>query len=132
VADWFGYAYIDELPDDGTQEHEVYARFGLAAYAAQKFEIGVVNLLTVAGLTEVTASNSMDEQFAAFMGKTAGAPLHDVHAGEVCSGLPGVLLLHPRLEFGQLGLLLLDLLLQPARPGLQHPAYLVEHVRSDG
>lgn len=79
MADWFGYAYIHELPDDGSQEHEVYARFGLAAYAAQTFEIGMVNLLTVAGLTESTAANSMDEQFAALMGKTAGALLRDVH-----------------------------------------------------
>jgi hypothetical protein len=79
MADWFGYAYIHELPDDGSQEHEVYARFGLAAYAAQTFEIGMVNLLTVAGLTEATAANSMDEQFGALMGKTAGALLREVH-----------------------------------------------------
>lgn len=79
MVEWFGYPYIFELPDDGSQQHEVYARFGLAAYAAQRFEIGMVNLLTVAGLTEGAAPDSMTEQLAALMGKTAGKLLREVH-----------------------------------------------------
>lgn len=79
MADWLGCPYISELPDDGSQEREVYSRFGRAAYAAQVFEIGMVNLLTVAGLTNGGATASIEEQVAALMAKTAGSLLRDVH-----------------------------------------------------
>jgi hypothetical protein len=43
-----GHASVTDLPDDGSQQKEVYARFGLAAYQAQVLEHGLVNLLIVA------------------------------------------------------------------------------------
>ena len=39
---------IEDLPDDGSREKEVYARFGLAAYHAQVFEHGLMNLVLAA------------------------------------------------------------------------------------
>lgn len=46
---------IADLPDNGARQKETYARFGLAAYHAQVFETGMVNLIAVA---EAYASRS--------------------------------------------------------------------------
>ena len=39
---------IEDLPDDGSRQKETYARFGLAAYSAQVFEAGLINLIAIA------------------------------------------------------------------------------------
>lgn len=41
-----GFDRIADLPKNGAREKETYARFGLAAYQAQVFEAGIVNLIT--------------------------------------------------------------------------------------
>lgn len=43
-----GHSLISELPDDDDRTREVFARFGLTAYAAQVYEHQLVNLLNVA------------------------------------------------------------------------------------
>lgn len=39
---------IEDLPDDGARQKEIYARFGLAAYQAQVFDAGLTNLIAIA------------------------------------------------------------------------------------
>ncbi|HEY2197488.1 MAG TPA: hypothetical protein VGH69_07290 [Mycobacterium sp.] len=38
---------IADLPDDGSRQHETYARYGLAMYFAQVFEHGLVNAIVL-------------------------------------------------------------------------------------
>lgn len=42
------FGSIADLPDDGSRQKETYARYGLAAFHAQVFEIGLANLIVVA------------------------------------------------------------------------------------
>ncbi len=58
-------ARIDELDDNGDQQREVYARFGLAVYMAQVFEAGVSNLIVVAEGVEgrLTSRQEVDRRF---------------------------------------------------------------------
>lgn len=42
-----GCDLIEDLPDDGERQRELYARYGLAMYFAQVFEHGLVNGLGI-------------------------------------------------------------------------------------
>jgi hypothetical protein len=65
------------LPDDGSRQQEVYARFGLAVYWAQVFEVGLANLIVVlvshrARTGRPLSRNQVDELYESLFAKTAG------------------------------------------------------------
>ena len=79
MPDARGFDLISELPDDGSRQKEVFARFGRAAYKAQVFDHALVNLLTVAGtIDNQMPSNEIEECAADLFKKTAGALVKDV------------------------------------------------------
>ncbi len=79
MPDARGFHLIVELPDDGSRQKEVYARFGLAAFKAQVFDHALVNLLTVAGTVENgMALHDIDRCFETLFKKTCGALVNDV------------------------------------------------------
>jgi len=69
-----GHDLIAELPDDGSQQHVVYARFGLAVYFGQVLEHGLANLIVVAErLTgQIVDEESWESRYDALFSKTAG------------------------------------------------------------
>ncbi|WP_071287728.1 hypothetical protein [Mycolicibacterium llatzerense] len=74
-----GFDLIAELPDDGSRQKEVYARFGLTAFKAQVFDHALVNLLTVAGSIDGgMSSEQVDECFERLFRKTAGGLVTEV------------------------------------------------------
>lgn len=72
--------HLDEIPDDGSRQHEVFARFGLAAYMAQVFEAALMNLIVVAYLA--TGRFNSDDAFERLVNRlqqlTAGQRLTQV------------------------------------------------------
>lgn len=65
---------IESLPNDGSREKEVYARFGLAVYRAQVFDHGLVNLLAIATNIDANARLiDIDGTFESLFRKTTGA-----------------------------------------------------------
>ena len=74
MPDALGWDLIAELPDDGSRQKEVYARFGLTAFKAQVFDHALVNLLTVAGTIEGgTTVHDIDRLADALFKKTTSA-----------------------------------------------------------
>lgn len=64
---------IADLSDDGAQQKEVYARYGLAAYQAQVFDHGLVNLLAFATRVESDIPvERIDELWDKYFRKTSG------------------------------------------------------------
>lgn len=68
---------IAELPNNGARQRETYARFGLAAYHAQVFENGIVNLIALAEMYAKRSGKPMttedvDALHAALYSYTAG------------------------------------------------------------
>lgn len=79
MPDALGWDLIAELPDDGSRQKEVYARFGLTAFMAQVFDHALVNLLTVAGTIEGTTTvHDIDLISEALFKKTSGALVNDL------------------------------------------------------
>ena len=75
MLDVDGNDVIAEIADDGEQEREVYARFGLAAYWAQVFERGMMNLIVISELADGSAAStwqSFDSRFDDLAARTAG------------------------------------------------------------
>jgi len=67
---------MSDLPDDGTQQKEVFARYGAAVYFAQVLEHGLVNLLIVAKqATGQSTPSSIDDDFEKLFRLTMGALL---------------------------------------------------------
>lgn len=62
----------EELDDDAYQVHEVFARFGLATYAAQVMERGIITLLTLASLERPWTSEQYDARWEKLARKTLG------------------------------------------------------------
>ena len=74
MTDRTDFDLIEDLPNDGTREKEVYARYGLAAYRAQVFDHGLVNLLAIAASIDEGASLAeIDNKFELLFAKTTGA-----------------------------------------------------------
>lgn len=93
MPDTRGFQLIAELPDDGSRQKEVYARFGLTAYKAQVFDHALVNLLSVAGIVDGRMSHDeIDQCFESFFKKTSGQLVNaisgqshlDIHDLEKC------------------------------------------------
>lgn len=81
MPDTRGFDLIAELPDDGTRQKEVYARFGLVAFKAQVFDHALVNLLTFAGMIDGDLTAEQIDQYAErLFAKTAGALVNDATA----------------------------------------------------
>ncbi|MEH3135562.1 MAG: hypothetical protein PGN30_11260 [Mycolicibacterium neoaurum] len=79
MPDQRGFHRIAELPDDGSRQKEVYARFGLVAFKAQVFDHALVNLLTVAGsIDKRMTQDEVDKCFETLFKKTSGQLVHDV------------------------------------------------------
>lgn len=80
MPDMRGFDLIDELPDDGSRQKEVYARFGLAAFKAQVFDHALVNLLTVLGMIDgrTKSPEEIDQCFEDLFRKTTGRLIRDV------------------------------------------------------
>lgn len=79
MPDKRGFHMIAELPDDGSRQKEVYARFGLVAFKAQVFDHALVNLLTVAGSIDKRMSqDDVDKCFDRLFKKTSGQLVKDV------------------------------------------------------
>lgn len=81
MPDTRGFDLIAELPDDGSRQKEVYARFGLVAFKAQVFDHALVNLLTVAGsVDDRMTQNEVDQCLEKLFKKTSGQLVNDVSA----------------------------------------------------
>ena len=79
MVDARGWNLIAELPDDGSRQKEVYARFGLTAFKAQVLDHALVNLLTVAGTIEGTTTVAdIDRLSASLFEKTSGALVNEL------------------------------------------------------
>jgi hypothetical protein len=75
-----GYDTLDELSDDGEQEREIYARYGLAMYAAQVLEEGASSLIVVHEMTHgnMRVVEEVGERFEELWTKTLGALIRQV------------------------------------------------------
>ena len=73
---------IADLPDDGSRQQEVYARFGLAVYFAQVFEHGLVNVLVLSDRLagRIVDEAAWDERFDRLFTKTASDLLRRLRA----------------------------------------------------
>ncbi|MGW4824049.1 hypothetical protein ACWEP4_35185 [Streptomyces sp. NPDC004227] len=80
-----GYAQIHELEDDGEQQREVYARFGLAVYSAQVLETGIANLISFTELIagRPTTVEDFDVRIKRLWTRTLGALLKEVESGSM-------------------------------------------------
>lgn len=79
VPDNWGYDLIAELPDDGSRQKEVFARFGLTAFKAQVFDHALVNLLAVAGtIDDQMSQDEIDQCLERLFKKTSGQLVNDV------------------------------------------------------
>lgn len=72
-----GHERVLDLPDDGSRQKEVYARFGLAVYFAQVFETGLVNLLVIGSAHRKRSEDPLtvvdiDQMFAEHFSQTSG------------------------------------------------------------
>ena len=63
MPDTRGFHLVSDLPDDGSRQKEVYARFGLAVFKAQVFDHALVNLLMVTGVIDQQVSAEQIDQF---------------------------------------------------------------------
>jgi hypothetical protein len=71
-----GHAVMADLPDDGSQQKEVFARYGAAVYYANVLEHGLVNLLIVARqATGHVTPDSIDDDFDKLFRLTMGGLL---------------------------------------------------------
>ncbi len=75
-----GYDTLDELPDDGAQEREIYARYGLAMYAAQVLEESASSLIVVHEMTHgnMRVVEEVGDRFDELWTKTLGALIRQV------------------------------------------------------
>ncbi|HUW11801.1 MAG TPA: hypothetical protein VM537_18895 [Anaerolineae bacterium] len=79
-----GFDSIANLPDDGAREKEVFARFGLALYAAQVLEQGFMNLIIVGSFgSDIRTDADFDEVDGVLGTRTAGQLLRRLRAKEM-------------------------------------------------